>query len=105
MKLIRRVPYSKLVFAHLGGIDSAEKVLDMLAGEDVYFDTSYCLREVPRDLFMRYIDKHGADRILFGSDSPWSNMAKDVKTLKSFSLERCIEEKIFSGNARELLGI
>lgn len=105
LKLIRRVPYSKLVLAHLGGSEMPERVLDILAGEDVYFDTSFVLKYTDRKTFSRFIEKHGAGRILFGSDSPWSNIKSDVEILKSFSLKKEDEERIFSENARALLGI
>lgn len=105
LRLIRRVPYSKLVLAHMGGNEMPEGVLDILAGEDVYFDTSFVLGSTPRETFIKFIEKHGIDRLLFGSDSPWSDMAKDAGIIKSFSLNKDDEEKIFSGNARRLLGI
>ena len=83
----------------------AEEVITTLAGEDVYFDTSYVLRDTDRDTFMRILDRHGKDRMLFGSDSPWSDIKGDVEIIKSFSLKKDEEERIFSRNARELLGI
>ena len=35
---------------------------------------------VGKENFMRILEKHGEDKILFGSDSPWSNMAADVES-------------------------
>ena len=105
VNLIRQVPYSRIVFAHLGGAEMAEEVITTLAGEDVYFDTSYVLRDTDRDTFMRILDRHGKDRMLFGSDSPWSDIKGDVEIIKSFSLKKDEEERIFSRNVRELLGI
>ena len=80
-------------------------VFDKLLGSDVYFDTSYVLRETSPETFKRFIERHGTDRVLFGSDSPWSDMAHDVDILKSFSLKKDDEEKIFERNAKRLLGI
>lgn len=105
LNLIQKVHHSKLVLAHLGANEMQEAVLDQLCGEDVYFDTAYVLRFVERELFHKIVQKHGADKILFGSDSPWSDIQNDVKILKSFGLDQETEKKIFCENAKKLLGI
>ena len=104
-RLIDRVGHSKLVLAHLGANERYEEVYEELCGEDVYFDTAYILRFVEKETFMKILEKHGSDRILFASDSPWSSIENDVKILKSFGLDRETEDKIFYGNAKRLLGI
>ena len=43
-ELIRKVPHAKFVLAHCGGNEMQKQVLDLLCGEDVYFDTAYVLR-------------------------------------------------------------
>ena len=103
--LIRQVPHSKLVLAHMGGNTLWDQVLDTLCGEDVYLDTSYVLPFIGQDTFRSLVKKHGEDKILFGSDSPWNSIPKDVELLRSFGLETSIEEKILSKNGRALLGI
>ena len=105
LKLIRKVPHAKLVLAHLGGNEMSEQVIDMLCGEDVYLDTAYVLRATSKETFERILQKHGADKILFATDSPWSSIAQDVEILKSFSLDAATQEKIFYENAKTLLGI
>ena len=105
LNLIRKVPHSKLVLAHLGGVEMSQQVIDTLCGEDVYFDTAYVLRDTSKDTFNKILEKHGSNKILFASDSPWSDMAGDVKIIKSFGLDKNIEEKIFCENAKLLLGI
>lgn len=104
-ELIRKVPHTKFVLAHFGGDKMQDQVLNLLCGEDVYFDTAYVLRFVGEDTFKKILDRHGEDRILFATDSPWSDIKRDVEILKSFSLEKNTEEKIFSLNAKKLLGI
>ena len=54
---------------------------------------------------MKILKKHGEDKILFGSDSPWSDIAADVNILRSFGLSKETEEKILCTNAKKLLGI
>ena len=97
--------YGKLVLAHIGGNELPEQVYSLLAGTDVYFDTAYSLHNVSEDMFKRILDKHGADKMLFATDSPWRNIREEVEIIKSYRLGAETEEKIFSANAIKLLGI
>lgn len=104
-QVIDKVHHSKFVLAHYGANEMFEQAYDILCGEDVYFDTAYILRFIGEENFKKILKKHGEDRVLFASDSPWSDIEGDVKIIKSFSLDKSTEEKIFSQNARKLLGI
>ena len=70
-----------------------------------YFDTAYILRYIGKEKFIKILEKHGADRILFASDTPWSGIKEDVDIIRSFGLDKVTEQKIFCDNARALLGI
>ena len=105
LDLIERVPHAKTVFAHLGASMMPDEVIEHLAGRDVYFDTAYSLKHTPKEKIKQIIEKHGADRILFASDSPWSSIASDVEIIRSLGLDKETEEKIFFKNALSLLGI
>ena len=104
-KVIDEVGHSKFVLAHYGANERFDEVYDMLAGLDVYFDTAYILRFIDKETFIKILEKHGEDRILFASDSPWSSIENDVKIIRSFALDKNTEDKIFSLNAKKLLGI
>lgn len=105
LELIRKAPHSKFVLAHMGANEMFDEVYDRLCGEDVYFDTAYVLRFIGEDMFKKIVKKHGEDKILFASDSPWSDIAGDINIVKSFGLKKNTEQKLFSENARRLLGI
>ncbi len=104
-ELIKRVPHSKLVLAHLGACDMASEVISTLCGEDVYFDTAYVLRTTDEKTFKELVNKHGSDKILFATDSPWSDIKNDVDIIKSYQLDKDAEEKILYKNAKNLLNI
>jgi predicted TIM-barrel fold metal-dependent hydrolase len=104
-ELIRRVPYGKLVLAHYGANLMEDEVYDILAGEDVYFDTAYMLRFISKEAFLKILEKHGEDKILFASDSPWSDAARDAEILRSMGLSESTLEKILYKNAAALLGL
>lgn len=103
--LIKKVPHSKLVLAHLGANEMHEDVIKELCGLDVYFDTAYILRFIKDITFKEIVKLHGEDRILFATDSPWSHIKNDIEIIKSYSLGKEVEEKIFYKNAKKLLGI
>ena len=104
-ELIKKVPHTKFVLAHYGANELSDEVLDMLCGEDVYFDTALVFRTIKQESFCEILKKHGEDRILFASDSPWGSIKDDIESLRSLSLDKNTEEKIFCENARKLLGI
>ena len=97
--------YEKLVLAHMGGKDLAVEVFSLLAGKKVYFDTAFMLNDLTKSLFEKIIYKHGADRILFATDSPWASQSEYVDVLKSYSFGAEVEDKIFYKNALNLLAI
>lgn len=104
-QLIRQVPDAKLVLAHCGGNEMFDDVLETLCGENIYFDTAYVLRYIGKETFFKLLEKHGEDRILFATDSPWSNIKEDIARLQSFHLQKSTEEKLLCENAKKLLGI
>jgi len=94
-----------VVLAHMGGYIMWVDVLNILAGKDVYFDTSFCFSRIPRPLFKQIVERHGAERILFGSDSPWSAPADEFRLIESAGFDEAWVAAIKGGNAAELLGL
>ena len=106
MRLLDRVGgYSKLVLAHLGGNEMTREVIDTLAGEDVYMDTAYNLGEVDRAELYELFEKHGAERILFATDSPWQDIGREAERIRSFGLSERELSLILSENAKKLLSL
>ena len=81
----------------------ADEAIDRLCGLDVYFDTAYVLRFTSKECFEKIVKKHGEDKILFATDSPWSDIKNDVNIIKSYGLGSKTENKIFYENAKKLL--
>lgn len=95
-----------VVFAHLGGMQMYDDVEKYLVGTCSYFDISHALEFCPHDQLVRIIKKHGADRILFATDSPWRDQKDYVDKFRSLDGISDIEkEMILSGNAVKLLDI
>jgi predicted TIM-barrel fold metal-dependent hydrolase len=105
LELLKKAPHEKFVFAHLGGEKMQEEFLDTFADTGVYFDTAYVLRYISPEIFNAWLARVGNERILFASDSPWSDVGRDVEILNSFVKDEKTRERLFSLNAKKLLGI
>lgn len=105
LKVINEVDHDKFVLAHYGAHKMWDETLEILAGKNVYFDTAFTLHEISKERFIQILDKHGADKVLFATDCPWREIKEDVAILKSFMLNKKIEDKILYKNAVKLLGI
>ncbi len=55
--------------------------------------------------FVDIVKAHGEDKILFGTDNPWSNQKLEVANMKSLPLPESTINKILGGNAAGLLGL
>lgn len=95
----------KIILAHLGGNRQWDGAERLLVGCEAYLDLSFVVHRVPREQLFRMIRGHGAARILFGSDYPWSNPADDVAYLSGLPLTDREKQQIFTSNAEELLGL
>ena len=94
-----------LVAAHLGGQKQWQEVEEYIAGTDIYLDTSMGFEYYSSEQFLRIVKAHGADKILFGSDAPWSRADKEIAAIRTLPLSDEDKEKILSGNAKKLLNI
>jgi hypothetical protein len=103
--VLDRWPDLTAVLAHMGGFRQWEGVSERLAGRDVWFDTAYTLPHLPAEEFVALSRAHGVDRVLFGSDGPWTNAAVEIEKLRTCGLDEAEVEAILGGNAARLLGL
>jgi len=104
-RIAREMKGGVIIAAHFGGHGQWEEVYESLAGENIYFDTSMGFEYFTREQFLKILKKHGANKILFGSDSPWSDAKQEVEILKKMPVSQSDIELILSGNAKRILGI
>ena len=105
LKVIDKVNHDKFVLAHFGGHKQWEDVLNILSNKNVYFDTAFTFHEIDEGLFIKIVEKHGADKILFATDCPWRPQKEDVKIFNSYKLSEDVKQQIFYKNALKLLGL
>lgn len=94
---------AKIVLAHTGGYDQWDDVEEYLVGKNVYFDISYSVGMISDEQLLRIIRNHGADRILFATDSPWSGQKETLGHIQKLDLTKEELEYILHMNAEELL--
>ena len=104
-EMLDEVQPTKLVLAHFGGNEMWEEVEERLIGRNVYLDTAVVLDTMKEEQFLRMVRKHDADKVLFATDSPWRGQKEFVQKMHEIALTEEEREQIFSGTARELLGI
>ena len=126
-KVLETIKPEKMVLAHLGGWKQWDMVCEYLVGENVYLDTAFlfgvgmkenCLSEdkekdrsslmnfcnyMEQDKFLKIMEKHGSRRILFATDSPWSDAKAGIEYIKSLPVSEEVKEHILGKNAIELL--
>ena len=130
-KVLDIIKPEKMILAHLGGWKQWDKVYEYLAGENVYLDTAFMVgvslnykknkvllsedkqsenrvkytEYVEQNLFLKILKKHGAGKILFATDSPWSEAKIGIEYIKNLPINEEEKKQILSENAIKLLNI
>lgn len=94
-----------IVASHLGGHAQWDDVEKHLVGTSIYLDTSMGTEYYPTEQFIRIVKSHGSEKILFGSDSPWSNAKNEIENIRSMPLTDKEKTDILGASAQRLLGI
>ena len=104
----------------MGGWKSWDEVATELADVNVFIDTAFSTGLIPNEFnfydaeeikmldaetFMSLYKIFGADKILFGSDSPWDSQGTPIDFIKNLPISNLDKEKILSLNAAKLLDL
>lgn len=102
--VIDRFPEMRLVCTHMGGWRMWDEVEKLLLERKVYFETSFSLAFLSADRAIDMIRRHGADRVMLGSDWPWVSQSVSVGQVENLGLDDETAQKILRTNAVKLLG-
>lgn len=94
-----------LIAAHLGGYGYLDDVERLLVGRNLYLDLSFVLGRFPREQIVRILENHPADRLLFGTDSPWDGQKRMVEEVEGLPLSEERKRKLLYENGARLLGL
>ena len=108
MNIVRQFPRLKVIALHLGGfymLEEAER--ELIGRENVFIDTTWppSLREVAVGTLTAIINKHGADKVCFGTDFPLASQIADAGYLLELAIPDAEKERILGDNARQLIGL
>lgn len=103
--VINRLPNFVAIAAHMCGYQAWDEAEAVLIGTPVYTDTSDALIWLSPERVYRMIEKHGADKIMFGSDYPLRLSISAYEALKPLPLSEEEKEKIYSGTAKKVFDL
>jgi uncharacterized protein len=99
----REFPTLRIVAGHMGGHQVWDEVEKNLVGLPMYFETSTAPTNFSRENFVRLCRRHGIERILFGTDTPWFDQKSDREWIAACGLTDNEKELVFQKNAERLL--
>jgi hypothetical protein len=102
-KIHASFPRLRMSAAHMGGWQVWNDVEKFTVDLPIFFDTAAVREYLPVPDFIRLARKHGTDRIVFGSDSPWYDQGVDIKWITGMPLTDDEKEHILYKNAEALL--
>jgi hypothetical protein len=105
LKVKKQFPQLTLIAGHFGGFRLWDEVKTYLLGTDIYLDTSFFFGFLPEQEVKAMLLKHPQDRLLFGSDFPLIDQAKDIDYIRRLDIPAGVKEKILYKNAAKILGI
>lgn len=99
-------PDVRLITAHMGGYNMWEDSVKYLAETNVFVDTAYVQTAMEKSAFRDVTRAFGSERVLFGSDSPWSlARSHTLAYIQDCGLDMEEIENITHKNAMKLLKI
>jgi predicted TIM-barrel fold metal-dependent hydrolase len=98
-------PRLKIIAAHMGGYQMWDEVEQHLLGQDLYFDTSFCSGVLSETQWISLMERHGWDRVLFGTDSPWRAQRTEREIIERLPIPGDAKEAVLYDNAARLLGL
>ncbi len=119
LQLMKEVAPDRFVLAHMGNWGCWDQVESDLAGAPLWMDTAFSIgpitpfEEIDKkpiasemlsdEDFVRICRKHGTDRILFATDSPWAEQETYVRKISDLPFTEEERSSILGDNAEKLL--
>lgn len=105
--ITRRFPDLRLMACHFGGYKLLDDAEEMLSGADVILETSWppTLATLRPERVKALIRKHGAERIVFGSDWPMTSPAEEIRAIEALGLSDDETRLVLGGTLAGVLGL
>jgi hypothetical protein len=104
-RLHEAVPDLRLVAAHLGGWERWPESLREVVGLPIFLETSFTIGRCPPDVLLELFERHPAERLLFGTDAPWTVQKDEVAKFLALPIGDDLKRRILWDNAHRFLGM
>ncbi len=103
-ELAATFPGLTIIAAHMGCLYGWSEVRPLYGLDNVYFDLAYVDRLLEPGQALKMIRKKGADRVLWGTDTPWREVAPALAWFRNLDLDQEAREAVLGGNMSAVLG-
>jgi predicted TIM-barrel fold metal-dependent hydrolase len=105
--LVDAVPDLTLIACHYGGYHRLDEAESTVVGSRAILETSWppTLGELDKARLRALIARHGADRVVFGSDWPMTDPATEIAAIRALGLPSEDEAAILGGTLAGVLGL
>ncbi len=103
--VLEKIPELTVIAAHMCGYSVWDEAEEYLIGEKVYTDTSEALLGMDGKELYRLINKHGVDKVMFGSDYPLWHTSHAFKEIESIGLSEAEKNSIYSETAKKVFDL
>ena len=106
--IIDSIPELTLIACHYGGYHRIDEAEELVVGAPrVVLETSWPPRLADFDAgrLRAIIARHGADRVVYGSDWPMTDPAAEIAAIRALGLAPADEAAVLGGNLARLLGL
>ncbi len=102
-----QIPDLTLITCHFGGYHRLDEAEEFLVGSRAILETSWPprLSDLDAGRLRAIIDRHGPDRVVFGSDWPMADPAAEIAAVRALGLDPAAEQAILGNNLARLLGL
>ena len=104
-KVLDLFPKLRVIAAHFGGYTMYELAAEELKDKDCFFDVSSSLMFMEEGVAEKYINRHGAERFVYGSDFPMWNPVEEMKRFQQLKLTDAQKEQIAHITAEQILNL
>ncbi|MBI1376599.1 MAG: amidohydrolase family protein [Frankiales bacterium] len=105
--LSEAVPGLVIMACHYGGYHLLDEAEDTLVGTGVILETSWppTMADLDKDRIRQIVDRHGADRFVFGSDWPMADPGREIAAVRALGLTPEQEAEVLGGTLARVLGV
>ena len=104
-KVLDLFPKLRVIAAHFGGYTMHDTAAELLHDKDCFFDVSSSLMFMEEGEAEKYINHHGAERFVYGSDFPMWDPVTEMERFQRLKLTDAQKEQIAHITAEGILGL